>query len=306
MQPTLYDGSDEGSVPQRRSTVGSSDRTPCKHQLMDRIIGREIRVLNSGPRFNDVPGTFWVDLTAGDGVAYVDDGPWEKNCSPGILARHALYSRKPAVVRLYEKAPRTYRTLLGNLERELKQLGYAQESETAWTHGHATIAVFNTDSATFDPLLIPPTWAVQIINDPNSINTWAMRPGLMNAISHPYPGGRQRWACLAMSTMGCNVAGSKRLNESERDVWYRFVRDQAAGLHSHHDLLLAAIERDASQWAYLLTVPRRWKEETAKAADGAFAKGGFTLQKCWLKDDRQTFQDLCDKLFKTAEERKDR
>lgn len=279
------------------TTAGSSNRTPCKHQLMSRVFGREIGALST-PKFAHVPGAFWVDLTAGDGVA-ANGEEWTKNCSPGILAHHARFQRnaKPVVVILYEKAPQTFVKLLGNLDANLPGLGYRQESETGWSCGPARITAFNADSATFDPYVIPADWAVHIVNDPNAINTWAMDPDLMAAVK-----GRS-WACLGMSTMGCNAAGLKRLNRAERDGWYGHVVAQIRGLHSHHDLLLAAIKRDAHQWAYLLTAPRRWKLEVAADACGAFAKGGFELECVWLRDNEGSFEVLLDRLFLTSGER---
>lgn len=281
----------------RSTTAGTSERTPCKHQLMDKIFGREIGALSTR-RLAQVPGAFWLDLTAGDGVA-ANGGEWIKNCSPGILARHAKWGRnvKPVEVVMYEKAPNTYRTLLDNLTEQLPILGYVRESENIWTHGHARLVVLNHDSATFDPAWIPSGWAVQVVNDPNSINTWAMNPGLMAAVKEG------RWTCLGMSTMGCNVAGTKRLDREDRNGWYGHVKAQVRGLHVHHDLLLAAIERDASQWAYLITAPAVWKQEVTQDADAAFGAGGYTLRKQWLREDPVAFGLLLDHLFLTSDER---
>ncbi|MGH3965746.1 MAG: hypothetical protein ACRDRY_21255 [Pseudonocardiaceae bacterium] len=264
---------------------------------MSKIFGREIGAL-SGPKFAGVPGTFWVDLTAGDGVA-ANGGPWTQNCSPGILAHHARFHRnvKPVQVVMFEKAARTYATLLGNLTAELPNLGYQRITETDWTCGPATLTAVNADSASFDPASIPDGWAVQVVNDPNAINTWAMDPGLMSAVK-----ARSR-LCLGMSTMGCNAAGLKRLDRAEREGWYGHVQAQIDGLHRHHDLLLATIERDAHQWAYLVTAPSVWREEVAGNARGAFGKGGFTLRCLWLRDGLAEFESLLDYLFLTSKER---
>lgn len=284
-----------------QTTVGKSDRTPCKHQLMDKIFGREMGAL-SRPSFAGVPGAFWVDLTAGDGIAYSDDGPWHKNCSPGILAHHARFplNRKPVQVELFEKAPRSYADLLDNLERELPELTYVRTGDSQWhaRDGLTSFTVTNADSATFDLSRIPSKWAVQVVNDPNSINTWAMDPRLMGAIKE------RTKLCLGMSTMGCNVSGTKRLDREDREGWYQHVQAQIDGLHDHHDLLLSAIDRDASQWAYLVTAPEVWKAKVTDDANGAFNKGGFTLSCAWLRDDIVKFRDLLDRLFLTSVERR--
>ena len=284
-------------LPTPKSTVGHSQRTPCKHQLMSRLFGREIGALTTAS-FAKVPGAYWVDLTAGDGIA-ANGGAWIKNCSPGILAHHARYdrNRKPVQVVLFEKATRTYATLLDNLANELPQIGYRREDENIWRAGPATLFALNDDSGTFNPLVIPPGSAVQIVNDPNTINTWAMDPNLMAEVK------RRSWASLGMSTMGCNAAGLKRLDRAERDGWYGHVAAQVRGLHDYHDLLLAAIERDAHQWAYLVTAPIAWKHQVTADAQGAFGKGGFSLQCVWLRDAPPEFRALLDRLFLSATER---
>lgn len=282
------------------TTAGRSARTPAKHQLMDGIFSQEIGVLSTR-KFDDVPGAFWVDLTAGDGVAGSDEGPWRKNCSPGILAYHAKFAgnKKPVRVELFEKAPRNFAHLLGVLESELPPLGYVRLANNEWCarEGLTLFRVNNASSSTFDPNTITEDWAVQVVNDPNSINSWAMDPRLLAVIK-----GRT-WACLGMSTMGCNVGGTKRLSREERDVWYHHVRAQAKGLHQYHDLFLAAIERDASQWAYLITAPKKWRLRVAALADEAFQKRDFSLEKYWLHVDIDGFRSLLDRLFLTNDER---
>jgi hypothetical protein len=262
---------------------------------MSNLFGREIGALNN---LSQVPGAFWVDLTAGDGVA-VNGEQWIKNCSPGILAYHARYERnnKPVRVILYEKASRTYIDLLGNLSAELPLIGYLRETETRWTTDCVTIDVLNADSATFEPQSIPWGWAVQIVNDPNAINSWAMDPSIMAAVKE------RTWACLGMSTMGCNAVGLKRLARAEREGWYEHVEAQIKGLHDYHDLLLAAIERDAHQWAYLITAPRAWRDRVEDNAKDAFGKGGFELIRVWLRSDPDEFRNQLDHLFLTSTER---
>lgn len=289
-----------GADEKRSTTAGSSDRTPCKHRLMSRLIGREVGVLST-PRFAQVPGACWGDMTAGDGVA-ANGGEWIKNCSPGILAHHARFARnrKPVQVVLFEKATRTYSTLLDNLAAELPKLGYQREGDEQWRLRNATITTVNADSALFNPNAIQQDWAVQIVNDPNAINTWAMDPGLMAAVK------ARTWACLGMSTMGCNASGLKRLSIDERLSWYGHVEAQIKGLHDYHDLLLAAIERDAHQWAYLITAPRVWKDDVADDARKAFGVADYSLRCVWMRDDPTAFRALLDHLFLTKYERDER
>lgn len=285
-------------LPRGASPVGSSDRSRWKHRLMSKIFGREIGVLNK-PKFAWVLGFFWVDLTAGNGVA-LNGGEWTENCSPGILAHHARFAgnAKRGHVILFEKAQAVYADLLENLESHLPELGYERLNENQWTYrGLVYFTVINADSATFDPNVIPEGWAVQVLNDPNAVNGWAMDPTLMVKVKE-----RSR-LCLGMSTMGCNATGIKRLKRAEREGWYGHVKSQVRGLHGNHDLLLAAIEGDAHQWAYLITAPAAWKNDVSEDARKSFAQGGYSLRCVWLRDDPAKFRELLDFLFLTKSER---
>lgn len=296
--------------------VGRSDRTPAKHSLMNKIFGREISVLGTPKLAAHVVGAHWIDLTAGDGVAtddravddsdnFTDPAPnhkaWQKSCSPGILAHHARFHRYRGLVRvdLCEKQPGTYATLLGNLSTYLPHLDYVQKDEDFWTarEGLTELRVHNRDSMEITGVTSPDNWAVQVVNDPNKVSEWAMNPGLMRNIA-----GGNRWTCLGMSTMGCNVGGLKRLSEEERAVWWRHVQSQIDGMRAQHDLLLAAIDRDSDQWAYLITSPRCWRDEVESNADKAFGQAGFVLNKAWLRDGDGRFEDICKYLFKTKKE----
>ena len=288
-----------------RTTVGSSDRTPCKHRLMNGVFGREISAL----RRLACDGAYWLDLTAGNGVPLFEDWAdpkdhfWHRACSPGILAYHAQFSGydKPVYVDLCEKAAATYENLLGNLADNLPGLNYVRTAEDKWQahSGRVKLRARNIDSTQIERLDgVPPTWAVQIANDPNKVTDWAMNPNLLRNASDG------RWTCLGMSTMGCNPNGIKAWNgPEERAVWYQHVRAQADGLHRHHDLLLAAIENDKAQWAYLVTAPQKWTEEVEKEAHNAFERGGMSLRCEWLRQEPESFRDLLDVLFKTKKER---
>lgn len=286
-----------------RSTTGRSLRTPAKHKLMSDIFGREVGVMDR-PQFREVPGLHWNDLTAGDGAGSEEpDRKWCESCSPGILAHHAKWWKNPksVIVDLYERAPATFESLLNNLAAHLPDMGYEQRDESTWTarEGKTVFRAHNMDSTSIYNLGTPPGWAVQVVNDPNKVSDWAMAPGLMGNAS------QGRWTCLAMSTMGCNVAGLKRLDREERELWYDHVRGQVAGLQSHHDLFIAAIENDAAQWAYLVTVPDKWRDKVAGRAHAVFGEVGYTLRCAWLRPEQVRFQEICDALFLRRSELKE-
>lgn len=290
----------------RGPDVGISDRTPYKHELINSLLGFEVWGINRAALVSDTPGGFWVDLTAGDGVAAPNDNKrrqaWHHRCSPGLLAHHARWgqNRKPIRIVLHEMSPRTYATLLENLSQELPALGYSKYSDSAWllVDRGVTIEVRNQDGREFDPAEVPPGWAVHVLNDPNKMTNWAMHPYLMQTVR-----GRTVW-CLGVSTMGCNVSGLKAWTSSEdRNEWYQYVGQQIQSLPNHHDLLLAKIENDASQWAYLVISPVKHRDRVEDAAVKAFSSGGYSLQRSWYKLDPPGFQDICDVLFKTNGER---
>lgn len=284
-----------------RTTTGRSEyRTPGKHGAMYRTFGREIGAL-SRRRMDCVSGAYWSDLSAGDGAG--EPGrPWHESCSPGILAHHARFAGydKPVYVDLCEKAAATYEALLDNLAENLPGLGYVRVVEDRWQahDGRVNLRVRNIDSTTIETLDgVPPDWAVMIVNDPNKVSDWAMHPNLMANAS------AGRWTCLGMSTMGCNVGGLKRISSEERAIWYQHVQGQVDGLWQHHDLLLAAIERDDAQWAYLITAPQKWVDATEQDVRNAFGQEGLSLRCEWLRRDPDAFRDLLDVLFKTRKER---
>lgn len=286
-----------------RAGVGKSDRTPAKHALMTALYGREVGAAHRIPQITDL---LWLDLTAGDGLPAEEGREWIRSCSPGILAYLARFPRgnkgpaqasKRTTVLLYERAANTYKLLLKNLAENLSDWGYQQTDEDEWHCGPVTLRAVNASGAEADLSLIHPATAVMVSNDPNAITDWAMSPMMPAAIS-----ARTPWF-LGLSTMGCNASGVKRdLSLEQRQGWYGHVESQGQAIQAHHDLYLAKIERDAHQWAYLITSPGRWREATEECADASFRKHGMTLETAWLRTDFQRFQGLADVLFKTKKE----
>lgn len=291
-------------MPRPKETTGRSKRTPAKHDLMNKLYGREVGSAMRNPAITDL---VWPDLTAGDGVASEADQAWHRSCSPGILAHHArwAYVCKPITILLHERAARTYATLLTNLTEQLPHLGYQQLDEAEWSarEGLVRLHALHRDGQDADLSIITRSTAVMLNNDPNAIIDWAMPEWMPEQIRKATP-----WF-LGISTMGCNAAGLKRLSREERHDWYGHIESMIRGLPRYHDIYLAAIERDASQWAYLVTSPTAvsytcdWRTETEDAARSAFNKLGMSLRTGWWRTQPQTFTDLCHELFLTRGER---
>lgn len=294
-------------MPKTKPTVvgRSGDRTPAKHGLMDKIAGREAGVIQYGDRGADFLDGAWYDLTAGDGAA-TENEDWHRSCSPGILAYHAKYAprgreAKPITVHLHERAPQTFAKLLTNLDRNLPNLPgpgprYVRVAGNQWRAGHVTYTVHNTPADTATAAHVGLQTAVMLFNDPNNVSQWACPRPLLAELCD-----RSRWV-LMLSTMGCNPAGLKRAKPDERKRWYEHVRSQLDAMANWHDCYLAAIERDKSQWAYLITAPKKWQDSIEEDADKAFGRFGLSLDPAWRKGDAERFDTLLHGLFLTRAE----
>lgn len=277
--------------------VGRSWRTPAKHDLIRSILGEEV---GAACRLRDARRLVWYDLTAGD-AANIDGEAWHQSCSPGILARHALQSPKPVEIRLHEIQPATYDRLLGNLADHLPALGYLRDphQESRWSHGggHVLITAHNMsgqDAPTGD---IRKGDAVFVLNDPNAITEWAMRPSFAAEITS------RTWMFRSLSTMGCNPGGLKRIDLESRLNWFDTIDDQQAALPAHRDLVLAAIARDDAQWAYLISTSRKWRTKTEKVIQSVFRRWERAALMSWYRQDPAEFQDAKMRLFLQRQER---
>lgn len=273
--------------------VGRSWRTWAKHELMCSFVGQEV---GAASRMRDIQRHGWIDLSAGD-AANADGVEWKKGCSPGILASYALSSNKPTEVVLHEIQPATFDRLVANLNEHLPNLGYTQQGPALWQAGDlVTVRAFNASGHLASVGFVQRTDAVLVLNDPNAITEWAMRDTFAQEIADRTPWFR------SLSTMGCNPAGIKRLNLQERRAWFGLVGAQQRALPRYRDLLLAAIERDEAQWAYLMSTAERWRGSTESVVKTAFKKIGRTAAMSWFGRDPRLFEETKKTLFLTKKE----
>jgi hypothetical protein len=250
----------------------------------------------------------WIDLTAGDGVVSDEnmntEMDWWRLCSPGLLAYYAVSekSRKPIVIHLYELKTATFARLIVSLTVTLPELGYERTGETTWTADGGRVILHAINGSGHDARLdfIGAGDAVMVLNDPNAITDWAMRETFVQEIV-----ARKVWCCRIMSTLGCNTAGIKRRPKVERDGWFGLVAQQESTLPRYRDLLLASIDRDDSQWAYLLCEPVKWRKDIERGVLAAFAKLGRTMTATWLRQAPDLFEEQKRVLFYTNDERKE-
>lgn len=272
----------------KRLNVGRSWRTPIKHDYMWSIVGQEAgAIAHLGARAG-----VWYDLTAGD-AALIPGEMWHRACSPGILAYHAAMSQIPAHVRLHEIQAATYDRLLDNLTSYLPTLGYSSTGTSTWTHpgNGSTVTAYNRSGAEADVTDINHDAAVFVVNDPNAIVDWAMRPTFAAEIAE------RTWLSRCLSTMGCNPAGLKRLTIGERINWFATVREQQVSLPTYRDLSLAALDRDEAQWAYLVATSEKWRAKTDQAAQKSAKGCNRSVSIAWWRQDQDRFSDLLLRLF---------
>lgn len=302
-------------------TPGHGFRTPAKHSLMHKSVGQEVGALSRIAFGLGITQCKWFDHTAGHGIAVNYSGEelpdaeldkWERGCSVGILTGQAMRAPIDVVIRAYEKAPNTFDTLSLVLADRLGEYGFDQvvdptgaPSTLAWVgkNKFGSLVVFEAfhgsgHDAYADDVVASD--AVFSLNDPNAmpigVAEWAMRPDFAAEIS-----ARTKWVRM-LHTMGCNVGGIKRLDRTLRDEWFNFIASQRVALHPHHDMVLGAIERDASQWAYMLRTARKWKGGNAEQMRKSFNSVGKSLAVHSYKEEPDEFRALLRQLFLTRNE----
>jgi len=260
--------------------VGRSSRTPFKHWLLDKELGRITGILANNP--SRCPATaspfHIIDLCAGDGVVTETH-----DASPAIILKHAKHAwtrNTPCRVTLIERNEHTCASLWQHILLETVQQG--------------CVEVLNQDAREYEIPITGPSQAIFINCDPNHMADFPMtEQGI--AMLPPMT--------TLLVTMGCNVGGLKRLSLEERRRWFEWVGLIKATLPRWHDLLLVIIVRDNHQWGYLLRLPAPWITETRarieKQGDRDFPHGVTTVP---YRSDRHGFDDLIDALFLTSEE----
>jgi hypothetical protein len=264
------------------------------------MVGREIGVANY---HKSICSLYYLDLTAGNGVVEQSE-VWSEACTPGILARYALDAVKPVHITLYEQKGSTVGRLLESLDSQFPLLRssrfpgkrYERTGLWTWRASNVELTVIHGSGAEADVSHIKPRHSVFVLNDPNAITDWAMRPGFCAELDQLTPWFRN------ISTMGCNVGGIKRLTRAQREAWFNWLSDQEAALPNHRDLLLVAIRPDSSQWAYLLCEPIKWRARVEREVRQSIAGIGKNVEIAWFRTQSQEYEFLKRELFLTKAE----
>jgi hypothetical protein len=290
---------------------GHSDRTPGKHDLLNRVAGKLAWVAQT----EKVGGraVYFIDLCAGDGIPVDDEKAlghdfWN-GTSPGILIRQAggVSKKLTANVDLYEISRTTFDRLIESLERELGCCAVIGPDNVHTFRfrsygGIVTIRAIPGNGLHAQVNHLRQNTCVLVNNDPNTQKDWAMRPTFVPEIRS------KTWMCTTLSTMGCNVGGLLRMSLDERQPWYSQVMAIRTSLPAHQNIILAAIDRDPARWAYLVTPPTVWTQESArwsvqKEVRTCFRKINREMRIASLRDDPDDFEELQDILFLRNAER---
>lgn len=302
---------------QDRDPVGKSGVTPCKHLILDELVGQICGCLSTGKI--PVNGATFYDLTAGDGIpqsptrqsqlSMVDlpDPPdysiFERHCSPGIYLKHlTVWANRKRVMPLRlvmsEKQAATFATLQNSTSEYMDRQGWQSVERGIWRNGSASAQLLHCDARDVSPPGRGRGHAAHIYCDPNHIESWALTPEFL----HSCPS-----FTTSVSTLGCNVNGLKRIELDRRELWYERINQLTSALvRSWHDACLLSVG-DCSQWAYLITAPVKWREKVTTTCLKAAARiegRKAQPQLVWMGQDPDGYRRLQDYLFLTHNERK--
>jgi len=282
-----------------RSRVGKSGVTPCKHDLLNKLLGREAGTLKANPL--GISSYKIVDLTAGDGQPYQNQ--FEKGCSPGICLKHVNWicenTKAQGVYIGIEKQAATFANLASAVQPWLIERGWQEYNENFHFKGSSRIRLYNANSTEADVFSVSAPGASIgsfLYNDPNHIEDWCLTPELLRSAPT---------FTTSLSTLGCNVGGLKRIDLDRRREWfYRVELISETILQGWHDACLLAVG-GADQWAYLITAPAKWRDRITQDCITAATKiQGREAEPriAWRKQDPAAFYQLERFLFLTKQE----
>lgn len=258
-----------------KNTVGSSERTIGKHDLLDKLLKKEVETMSYGNvPFIDPEYTI-MDLCAGDGTPSRESNV----SSPELIKKHCgtlLVNRKKVNVILVEKNKNTFSRLSARKYNAL---------------------LLNCDALEIKsiPIEVSKKSACFIHADPNHIEDWPISPELLENAPH---------FTTMLLTLGCNVGGLKRMPLEARQKWYERMDNILRWLPKRHDALLISLRGDMAQWAYMIIGPKSWHDKKAysKVAEKAFKTWSKGVDMVRYRTSRDDFFRMRDSLFLTAKE----
>jgi hypothetical protein len=245
-------------MPSRLKVGCSFEHTACKHTALYKLAGQ---IAGATSRLSGVSNVVFIDACTGDGKP----NPFSFTSSPEILAHHMQWlhqHRVPVRCYLIESHQCTFIELEKSVALIAEKLGWPELLQ------HFVLIRGDYRSPEIVSRLVDATdqSVVFLCIDPNSVHQVELSREL-----------RARLPALTtwFVTLGCNVAGIKQSVLDERQKSFERVKYLLGTVQSHQDVCLVRLDRDASQWAYLLNCPLKWREKT----DGAIR----SLSKIWPK-----------------------
>lgn len=259
--------------------VGRSSRTPIKHFLLNAIVGKIAGVLSTHKLPCRANPFYCVDLCGGDGLE-TD----EHAASPLILHKHCVFVRnkigKESILDVLEKRANTFE----QLDRNTRGLA----GRGTWFN------IRLEDSSRFVLPQLKSDQCAFVHCDPNHVHDMPL--------TDPLVASWNRYTTYLV-TLGCNVSGLKCLPYAQREGWFQYPEMLVRALPRHHDAILFWLNRDAAQWAYLLSLPLKWSDEfktwACNKAGKQWSKGVFARS---YRREPLEFHDQIRKLFLTKEE----
>jgi hypothetical protein len=227
--------------------VGSSaEHTPIKHALLKICSGMVAGAASKIPWLDEFMA---IDCCAGSAAASIHSG----KSSPEILCEDlnwaSLHGLK-ATGYFIEKHPHTVGLLRKNMaffEKYGDLFPSAIQPVKTIIHGDYRSA----DVARQIKPIGPRTAGILHI-DPNTVHGVELSEEFRKVLMPGY--------ITTLVTLGCNAGGLKMLPYSERVKWFDRLKYLLKIMRPHHDACLIQLQRDKSQWAYLLTVPKVWRD----------------------------------------------
>ena len=262
----------------KKSNVGRSSKTPYKHWLLDKELGRQTGIYANDAIRRKIPTDYnqpllVIDMCAGDGAI----SEFSEVSSPSIICKHVAFARGKLKAVMIEKNEYSFISLLANIPDDV----------------YDNVTVMNADAADFAPETTA-NQGVFINCDPNSVNEIPLNNDFINSLP--------RFSTMVV-TLGCNVSGLKRLSKDKREGWFDYVNMVTESIPSYHDCLICSITMDSAQWAYLVRLPRAWSEGSKRMyinAGRKMFKHGVTVFS--FNDERDEFTDQIKRLFLTKKE----
>lgn len=258
-------------MPRIRQVGSSAERTPLKHGLLNMLLGK---ILGASSRLSWLTNNLLIDTCGGDGCS----NAWSGTSSPILFCHHASLCKKPTRCIIVEKSDHEFSKLAALMDiidtKKIVEVlhGDYRSEEIARAIGRCS-----------------PSTNCFLHIDPNHAND-------VGKIEHLYSNLSEY--VLMLVTLGCNASGIKRLPVEQRMEWFCCLEYLLGIMRHNHDACLVRLEKDAAQWAYLITAPEVWKGHIRTMVRDLsrvyWAKG---VEMRWYRDDPKAFWQAAELLF---------